>query len=251
MAFRIHNCWTSFLKIYFYFCFFVTENISDFYQGDIKLDPELEDYIRNGGNSRNAIREKKRVWSTRIIPYYIPSHMSMYFRSTSSEENRDVKYLDCKTVLIFAYSGTREYSNKRSKTILKMESETGETLKIRLTRPTGEERLARFARVGLLRHALLILRKKETRLFCSPSISQFATLLFSYHVACHLTPSPPTPSAISFVLLYCSQPSGTSAQTAMKIPLLTWLLPRMRLAWPCNLINSACKLCNICRSTRS
>ena len=220
MAFRIHNCWTSFLKIYFYFCFFVTENISDFYQGDIKLDPELEDYIRNGGNSRNAIREKKRVWNTRIIPYYIPSYMSMYFRSTSSEENRDVKYLDCKTVLIFAYSGTREYSNKRSKTILKMESETGETLKIRLTRPTGEERLARFARVGLLRHALLILRKKETRLFCSPSISQFATLLFSYHVACHLTPSPPTPSAISFVLLYCSQPSGTSAQTAMKIPCL-------------------------------
>ena len=251
MAFRIHNCWTSFLKIYFYFCFFVTENISDFYQGDIKLDPELEDYIRNGGNSRNAIREKKRVWTTRIIPYYIPSYMSMYFRSTSSEENRDVKYLDCKTVLIFAYSGTREYSNKRSKTILKMESETGETLKIRLTRPTGEERLARFARVGLLRHALLILRKKETRLFCSPSISQFATLLFSYHVACHLTPSPHTPSAISFVLLFCSQPSGTSAQTAMKIPLLTWLLPRMRLAWPCNLINSACKLCNICRSTRS
>ena len=251
MAFKIHNCWTSFLKIYFYFCFLVTENISDFYQGDIKLDPELEDYIRNGGNSRNAIREKKRVWNTRIIPYYIPSYMSMYFRSTSSEENRDVKYLDCKTVLIFAYSGTREYSNKRSKTILKMESETGETLKIRLTRPTGEERLARFARVGLLSHALLILRKKETRLFCSPSISQFATLLFSYHVACHLTPSPPTPSAISFVLLYCSQPSGTSAQTAMKIPLLTWLLPRMRLAWPCNLINSACKLCNICRSTRS
>ena len=124
MAFRIHNCWTSFLKIYFYFCFFVTENISDFYQGDIKLDPELEDYIRNGGNSRNAIREKKRVWNTRIIPYYIPSYMSMYFRSTSSEENRDVKYLDCKTVLIFAHSGTREYSNKRSKTILKMESET-------------------------------------------------------------------------------------------------------------------------------
>ena len=123
MAFRIHNCWTSFLKIYF-FCFFVTENISDFYQGDIKLDPELEDYIRNGGNSRNAIREKKRVWNTRIIPYYIPSYMSMYFRSTSSEENRDVNYLDCKTVLIFAHSGTREYSNKRSKTILKMESET-------------------------------------------------------------------------------------------------------------------------------
>ena len=91
MALRIHNCWTSFLKIYFYFCLFVTENISDFYQGDIKLDPELEDYIRNGGNSRNAIREKKRLWNTRIIPYYIPSYMSMYFRSTSSKEKQRCK----------------------------------------------------------------------------------------------------------------------------------------------------------------
>ena len=251
MAFRIHNCWTSFLKIYFYFCFFVTENISDFYQGDIKLDPELEDYIRNGGNSRNAIREKKRVWSTRIIPYYIPSYMSMYFRSTSSEENRDVKYLDCKTVLIFAYSGTREYSNKRSKTILKMESETGGDAKNTPHTPYGRRKTRALRARGTLKPRFTDFKKKRNRLFCSPSISQFATLLLSYHVACHLTPSPPTPSAISFVLLYCSQPSGTSAQTAMKIPLLTWLLPRMRLAWPCNLINSACKLCNICRSTRS
>ena len=206
MAFRIHNCWTSFLKIYFYFCFFVTENISDFYQGDIKLDPELEDYIRNGGNSRNAIREKKRVWSTRIIPYYIPSHMSMYFRSTSSEENRDVKYLTAKQSFFLRIQVRASIQTNGLKRSWKWRVRLGETLKIRLTRPTGEERLARFARVGLLRHALLILRKKETRLFCSPSISQFATLLFSYHVACHLTPSPPTPSAISFVLLYCSQP---------------------------------------------
>ena len=34
--------------------------------------------------------------------------------------------LDCKTVCIFAYSSTREQSNKRSKTRLKTESETGE-----------------------------------------------------------------------------------------------------------------------------
>ena len=49
--------------------------------------------------------------------------------------------LDCKTVRIFAYSSTREQSN-------------------------GRVRLARFARVRLLRHALpislLILRKKPT-----------------------------------------------------------------------------------------
>ena len=57
---------------------------------------------------------------------------------------------DCKTVRIFAYSRTREQSNKRSGTRLKTES----------------ERLERFARMRLLRHALaislLILRKKPT-----------------------------------------------------------------------------------------
>ena len=58
--------------------------------------------------------------------------------------------VDCKTVRIFAYSRTREQSNKRSGTRLKTES----------------ERLERFARMRLLRHALaislLILRKKPT-----------------------------------------------------------------------------------------
>ena len=34
--------------------------------------------------------------------------------------------LDCKTVRIFAYSSTREQSNKRCGTRLKSESETGE-----------------------------------------------------------------------------------------------------------------------------
>ena len=66
--------------------------------------------------------------------------------------------LDCKTVRIFAYSSTREQSNKRSGTRLKMESETEK-------RRYGRVRLARFARVRLLRHALpiflLILRKKN------------------------------------------------------------------------------------------
>ena len=36
------------------------------------------------------------------------------------------KILDCKTVRIFAYSSTREQSNKRSGMRLKTESETGE-----------------------------------------------------------------------------------------------------------------------------
>ena len=41
-------------------------------------DPELKEYIKNGQNSRNAIRERKRLWTSRIIPYQIPSDMSMY-----------------------------------------------------------------------------------------------------------------------------------------------------------------------------
>jgi len=70
--------------------------------------------------------------------------------------------LDCKTVRIFAYSSTREQSNKRSGTRLKTESETHT--------PVGRVRLARFARVRLLRHALpisLLILKKKNRLFCS------------------------------------------------------------------------------------
>ena len=46
--------------------------------------------------------------------------------------------VDCKTVRIFAYSSTREQSDKRSGMRLKTESETGE-------RPYGRVRLARFA----------------------------------------------------------------------------------------------------------
>ena len=47
--------------------------------------------------------------------------------------------VDCKTFRIFAYSSTREQSNKRCGTRLKTESETGERrfFLSRLTRPTG------------------------------------------------------------------------------------------------------------------
>ena len=73
---------------------------------------------------------------------------------------------------VFKYA-TREQSNKRSGTKLKTESETWERERdlgrVSSHKPYGRVRLARFARVRLLRHALpislLILRKK--RLFCS------------------------------------------------------------------------------------
>ena len=46
--------------------------------------------------------------------------------------------IDCKTVRIFAYSSTREQSNKMSGMRLKTESETGERrYSSHLTRPTG------------------------------------------------------------------------------------------------------------------
>ena len=73
--------------------------------------------------------------------------------------------IDCKTVRIFAFSSTREQSNKRSGTRLKTESENGERgFCLSSHTPYGRVRLARFARLRLLRHALpnslLILRKK-------------------------------------------------------------------------------------------
>jgi len=51
-------------------------NISQFFEGDIVPDPELEEDIRHGGNPRNGVRSRKRLWTSRIIPYHIPSRMS-------------------------------------------------------------------------------------------------------------------------------------------------------------------------------
>ena len=85
--------------------------------------------------------------------------------------------LDCK----FAYSSTREQSNKRSGMRLKTEIETGRV------------GLSRFARVRLLRHALpislLILRKKPT-------------VLQSRFVCKRFLPSPPSPPSSIFWLSF-------------------------------------------------
>ena len=76
------------------------------------------------------------------------------------------KYLSKRYFCVFKYA---RKSNKRSGTRLKTESETGERRFFffwRLTTPYGRVRLARFARVTLLRHtrpiSSLILRKKPT-----------------------------------------------------------------------------------------
>ncbi|XP_020912968.2 zinc metalloproteinase nas-4 [Exaiptasia diaphana] len=60
------------------------ENVNDgkhlnLYEGDIQMDEDLERYLHMPVRSmtkRNAIREKKRIWSTKIIPYKIPGFMS-------------------------------------------------------------------------------------------------------------------------------------------------------------------------------
>ena len=83
----------------------------------------------------------------------IEAHFTLTKRQTSIEKrtkppSSPIYQLDCKTVHIFAYSSTREQSNKRSGTRLKTESETHT--------PYGRVRLAHLARVGLLRHALPI-----------------------------------------------------------------------------------------------
>ena len=119
----------------------------------------------------DIIRIKKLCMMFKIVnqecPYYFTSYRT-YIKNTIAITldyllimpwlNRNAGLtLDCKTVRIFAYSSMREQSNKRTGTRLKTESETGE-------RRYGRVRLARFARLRLLRHALpislLILRKK-------------------------------------------------------------------------------------------
>ena len=69
------------LLIFLSTSFSLPANISKFFEGDIVLDPELEEEIRRGANSRNALRSRKRLWTSRIIPYRIPSWMSMYLFS--------------------------------------------------------------------------------------------------------------------------------------------------------------------------
>ena len=94
-------------------------------------------------------------------------HDITYSKAQSLKDTHIADYIDCKTVRIFAYSSTREQSNKRSRTRLKTETETGERrFSLSPHTPVGRVRLACFARVRLSRHALpislLILRKKPT-----------------------------------------------------------------------------------------
>ena len=75
----------------------------------------------------------------------IEAHFTLTKRQTSIEKrtkppSSPIYQLDCKTVHIFAYSSTREQSNKRSGTRLKTERRLGRDARFffsRLTRPTG------------------------------------------------------------------------------------------------------------------
>ena len=60
--------------------FSLLDFLTNLYQGDIDLegDAELEEYITTGGNSRNAIRQRKRLWTSRVIPYRIAPVLRMY-----------------------------------------------------------------------------------------------------------------------------------------------------------------------------
>ena len=128
------------------------------------------------------------LYRTRFPPLWVCIFVALLLR-----KNKDVKYLACNTVLIFGHSGAREHSNKRSKTRLKTESETGGDAKNTPHTPYGRRKTRTLRARRTLTPRFTDFKKKETRLFYSPSISQFATLLLSYHVTCHLTPSPPTP----------------------------------------------------------
>lgn len=66
--------------------FFSSENGFLFYQGDMILDCELYETLHPGKRckqgdgattrtKRNAVKERKLLWTSRVIPYYVPPHM--------------------------------------------------------------------------------------------------------------------------------------------------------------------------------
>ena len=79
--------------------FFSSENGFLFYQGDMILDCELYETLNPGKRckqgdgamirtKRNAVKERKLLWTSRVIPYYVPPHMcewsiSLYLFSLS------------------------------------------------------------------------------------------------------------------------------------------------------------------------
>lgn len=81
------------------FFFLSSENGFLFYQGDMILDCELYETLHPGKSckqgdgamtrtKRNAVKERKLLWTSRVIPYYVPPHMcewsiSLYLFSLS------------------------------------------------------------------------------------------------------------------------------------------------------------------------
>ena len=87
----------------------------------------------NASSSDEYVKGIYDEWAEKydkVLPLSVIFHISETIRAMGK--------IDCKTVRIFAYSSTREQSNKRSATRLKTESETGERRYFfsRLTRPT-------------------------------------------------------------------------------------------------------------------
>ena len=104
--------------------------------------------------------------------------------------NRATQTLDCKTVRIFAYSSTREQSNKSSRTRLKQRARLGRDSKNTCFFFLSPVRLARFGRVRLIRRTLYrflywfrekkttVLQSTKTQNVCPKLI--FLIFAFSY-----------------------------------------------------------------------
>ena len=85
--------------------------------------------------------------------------------------------IDCKTVRTFAYSSTREQSNKRYGARRETESETGES------REFGDWALrAREALTPLLRYIKPILRKKNSTVLQSIATNHWQKITFLFLV---------------------------------------------------------------------
>ena len=107
--------------------------------------PQLQTYIPHLEFSRQRPGEKRHLeHRLRHLPHLLPPFWNLRYNTclhtpigylfVNEKKNQERWNRDCKTVRTFAYSYTREQSNKRSGARLKTESETFLLLFSRLTR---------------------------------------------------------------------------------------------------------------------
>lgn len=95
------------------------ENGFLFYQGDMILDCELYETLNPGKRckqgdgamtrtKRNAVKERKLLWTSRVIPYYVPPHMS-HINSNLMETINNIQKVSCLRFVRLPHAGQGNY----------------------------------------------------------------------------------------------------------------------------------------------